>query len=112
MGREIVVTEHPGLHLIWYHDRIFVKPIPVYMLSRAFWEYIAEADQGVSRACLGFMRTYCYLIRYDVDFRTVIALHLIPQVEGTPLDFESFVEFILQLLVRVGFRATSHQPGE
>jgi hypothetical protein len=96
MGRQIIVTEHPGLHLIWYHDRIFVKPIPVYLLSRAFWEYIAEADQEILKASLGFMRTYCYLIRYGVDFRKAIELELIPRVEGAPLDFESFVEFILQ----------------
>lgn len=96
MGREIVVTEHPGLHLIWYHDRIFVKPIPVYMLSAAFWNYIAEVDQNVLRASLGFMRTYCHLIRYGVDFSTAIALELLPKVETAPFDFEGFIEFISQ----------------
>jgi hypothetical protein len=96
MGREIIVMEHPGLHLIWYHNRIFVKPIPLYMLSRAFWEYIAEADQDILRAALGFMRTYCYLVRYDIDFRKALELHLIPEVRGSPVDFEGFVEFILQ----------------
>ena len=96
MGREIIVTEHPGLHLIWYHDRIFVKPIPLYMLSRAFWEYIAEADPDVLKASLGFMRTYCYLIRYDVDFQMAIESRLIPKVGNDALDFESFAEFILQ----------------
>ncbi|OCK72840.1 hypothetical protein K432DRAFT_430872 [Lepidopterella palustris CBS 459.81] len=96
MGRQIVVTEHPGLHLIWYHDRIFVKPIPVYMLSGAFWNYIAEADQNILRASLGFMRTYCYLIRYGVDFSTAIALELIPKVEAASFDFEDFIKFIFQ----------------
>jgi len=96
MGRQIIVTEHPGLHLIWYHDRIFVKPIPVYMLSGAFWKYIAEVDKSILRASLGFMRTYCHLIRYCIDFNTAIALELIPRVDGAPFDFEGFVKFIVQ----------------
>lgn len=32
-GREIIITEDPRLHLIWYHDRIFIKPLPKYILS-------------------------------------------------------------------------------
>jgi hypothetical protein len=66
------------------------------MLSGAFWNYIAEADQDILKASLGFMRTYCYLIRYGVDFSTAIALELIPTVEGAPFDFETFTKFIIQ----------------
>ncbi|RYO22015.1 hypothetical protein AA0113_g12779 [Alternaria arborescens] len=35
-GREIIVTEDPRLHLVWIHDRIFIKPIPRYLLSHTF----------------------------------------------------------------------------
>ena len=37
-GREIIVTEQPRLHLLWFHDRIFVKPLPKHLLSHEFWE--------------------------------------------------------------------------
>ncbi|KAF1829962.1 hypothetical protein BDW02DRAFT_592243 [Decorospora gaudefroyi] len=37
-GREIIVTEDPRLHLVWIHDRIFIKPIPRCLLSHTFWE--------------------------------------------------------------------------
>ena len=50
----MIVTEHPGLHLVWYYDTIFLKPIPPYLLSRAFWEYIQEADKEVWKAA-GFV---------------------------------------------------------
>jgi hypothetical protein len=49
------------------------------------------------RAAAGFMRTYSYLIRYEVDFRKAIEpeLRLIPPDDGkSPITFESFVEFI------------------
>jgi hypothetical protein len=27
-GRSIIVTEDPRLHLVWYYDRIYLKPLP------------------------------------------------------------------------------------
>lgn len=35
-GREVIVTEEPRLHLVWIHNRIFIKPLPRYLLSYAF----------------------------------------------------------------------------
>ncbi|KAI8632704.1 hypothetical protein F5Y19DRAFT_327422 [Xylariaceae sp. FL1651] len=98
-SRRVIVSEHPGLHAIWYYDRIFLKPIPPYLLSQAFWEYAEEADAEVWKAAAGFMRTYCYLIRYEVDFRKATSpeLHLIPQIDGRKsITFEEFIEFISQ----------------
>jgi hypothetical protein len=37
-GREIIVTKEARLHLVWTHDRIFIKPIPRCLLLYAFWE--------------------------------------------------------------------------
>src|SRR5882757_2916672 len=31
LGREIVVTEDPRLHLVWINNRIFIKPLPTYL---------------------------------------------------------------------------------
>ena len=95
----MTVTERPGLHLIWYYDRMFMKPIPPYLLCGAFWEYIKEADHEVWKAAAGFMRTYYYLIQYEIDFRKAISpeLQLIPQLDGQdPITYETFVEFVEQ----------------
>jgi hypothetical protein len=69
-GREIIITEDPRLHLVWFHDRIYLKPLPMYLLSYRFWEEFLIYDStrlGVRRndirkAALGYLRTYCYLI--------------------------------------------------
>lgn len=93
------VTEYPGLHLVWYYDRIFIKPIPPYLLWGAFWEYIEKADKEVWKAAAGFMRTYYYLIQYEVDFRRAISpeLKLISREDGQdPIAYEEFIEFIDQ----------------
>jgi hypothetical protein len=98
-GRTVNVTEYPGLHLVWYYDKIFIKPIPPYLLCGAFWEYLEEADKAVWKAAAGFMRTYYYLIQYEIDFRkaTSSELQLIPQLDcQAPITFEEFAEFIAQ----------------
>jgi hypothetical protein len=37
--RKILVTEDPALHLVWWNDTIFVKPIPLCLGNWAFWEH-------------------------------------------------------------------------
>lgn len=82
-GREIVVTEDPRLHLVWIYDRVFIKPLPRYLLSHVFWsEYMSneksllwgstpeeqEVCSKTQMAALGFLRTYYYLVQHESDF--------------------------------------------
>ena len=65
--REVIVTEDPKLHLVWIHDRLFIKPLPEYLLSYNFCKqyvlgnYIApnanNRSQRIKKAALGFLRT-------------------------------------------------------
>jgi hypothetical protein len=87
--REIIVTEEPRLHLVWLHDRIFLKPLPRYILSYAFWEIfltqksslLGNKRSAIYKAALGYLRTYRYLIQHESDFRIAQQdnLHLVPQ---------------------------------
>ena len=80
-GREIVITEEPRLHLVWIENRIFIKPLPRYLLSHKFWNDILDTKpsslgqrgENLKRAALGFLRTYSYLIQHESDFK--IAKH-------------------------------------
>ena len=97
-GRKILVAENPQLHLVWYYDRIFIKPIPLYLLSAAFWEYLVAMDnQKIHRACAGFLRTYAFLIRYETDFLQAQSsdVRLIPpKLDGSAFTYEEFATFI------------------
>ncbi|KAF2663511.1 hypothetical protein BT63DRAFT_418977 [Microthyrium microscopicum] len=96
-GREIIVAENPYLHLVWYYDRVFVKPIPPYLLSSAFWEYMRQTDKDLWQSAAGFMRTYAHLIKYEVDFRKAQSkkLGLIPADDGKDtITYERFSRFI------------------
>ena len=104
-GRKIIVIENPQLHLVWYYDRIYIKPIPRYLLSHAFWEFLTTQPVELRRAITGFVRTYSYLIRYKCDFRLATSdehqLVLIPKDDGSitadgsdHITFERFARFI------------------
>ncbi|KFY61925.1 hypothetical protein V496_04797 [Pseudogymnoascus sp. VKM F-4515 (FW-2607)] len=96
-GRSVTVTENAYLHLVWHYDQIFIKPLPAYLLSSAFWEYIEKTDDEVWRAAIGLLRTYSYLIKYEIDFRKAQSteLGLIPTDDGeNPITYERFAQFI------------------
>jgi hypothetical protein len=74
--RTIVLTEDPKLHLVWIYDRIFIKPLPRYLGSYTFWKDFLCIETGsggrggrIRRAALGFLRTYCYLVKHESDLR-------------------------------------------
>ena len=102
-GREIIITEDPRLHLVWIHDRIFIKPIPVYLMSRAFWDIFILNENStlgirrgaIRKAALGYLRTYVYLIRRQSDFFIAQqeSLRLIPQ----QISWTQFCHFISEV---------------
>ncbi|KAK3955659.1 hypothetical protein QBC32DRAFT_22167 [Pseudoneurospora amorphoporcata] len=93
--REVKIDEHPCLHLVWYYERIYVKPVPAYFYCAAFWRYIANVHVDVYRACLGFMRSYYFLIQYEVDFALACEKKLIPKnSNGQFPTYEEWCDFI------------------
>ncbi|KAL2136150.1 hypothetical protein VTI74DRAFT_5203 [Chaetomium olivicolor] len=113
-AREVKVTESPGLHLVWYYEMMFIKPIPAYFYSGAFWTYIEnienkkpktprksgkpqEHEKPLLSACLGFMRSYYQLIQYEIDFELACEMRLIPRKgDGQLPTYEEWCEFIEQ----------------
>ena len=114
--RQIIITENPRLHLLWIDDHIFIKPLPMYLLSYDFWEkYLLpdsssiaglnqksapavypernEQKKDLAKAALGFLRTYLLLIQYHSDFDIALSYRLMP----TNTTFESFCLFSSRL---------------
>lgn len=102
-GREIVITEDPRLHLVWIHDRIFIKPLPQYLLSHDFWQTfifgcpskLGERGKQMQLAALGFLRTYRHLIRHESDLRIAQRdeLQLVPK----DVDWPKVHKFLSQI---------------
>jgi hypothetical protein len=99
--RNIVVSENPELHLVWYYDRIFIKPLPKYLLSLDFWDIYLKSQppllgpehEIIKRSALGLLRSYRYLVQYESDFCVAQEKHLIPSTA----TWESFSLFLLDL---------------
>ncbi|KAH7308493.1 hypothetical protein B0I35DRAFT_442060 [Stachybotrys elegans] len=99
--RAIIVTEDPKLHLVWIHDRIFIKPLPRYITSYAFWRDYLCTEAGsaglerIRRATLGYLRTYYYLVKHESDLRIAQDpnLCLIPP----DITWEQFCDFTSSL---------------
>lgn len=97
-GRNIVITENPELHLCWVDSRVFIKPLPRYLLSWTFWHHYmdeggnsdSEAKAKLKEAILGYMRSYNFLIRHESDYTIAVKEHLIP----VATTYEDFVIFI------------------
>ena len=38
LGRQIVVTEQTDLHMVWHGSKIYIKPLPEFLLCHSIWE--------------------------------------------------------------------------
>lgn len=139
-NREIVLVEDPRLHLVWYHERIYVKPLPAYLLSYGFWrDYLSSSSSSSSsslaaaggssgtsglgkdddddgarleEAALGLLRSYCYLIRHESDLRIAQQEHL--QLVPPSVGWKEFCAFTaaLRRSIEDGHVAPRYHYGE
>jgi len=85
-SRALTVCEDIELHLVWHKDRIFIKPIPLYLLDPDFWaSHLLDTDQKneekrrLAAYALGFMFSYATLVAYQSDFNIAQETGLLPK---------------------------------
>jgi hypothetical protein len=112
--RTICLTEDVQLHLLWQDDKIYIKPVPPWLLNYEVWlHYLSPAPEQASSntvdpqkkdqafipsaweppehaMALGFLRSYAYLIQHQSDFIVAHQQHLVPPT----LDWISWSRFI------------------
>ncbi|KAK0707008.1 hypothetical protein B0T26DRAFT_744075 [Lasiosphaeria miniovina] len=67
-GRSIIPTEDPRLHLTWHWDRIYIKPVPVFLLNYEFWTTYLQpsSSSGFNGSiAVGFLRSYALLLQWS-----------------------------------------------
>lgn len=106
-GRKILITEQPDLHLITYPGRIFIKPLPLWLISYSFYEeYLArprpedgdpakeaQGSGDLAKEAHGFLRTYASLIRHESDLYIAKREKLVPPT----VKWDDWCRFIQQL---------------
>lgn len=89
LNRDIVITERLDLHLVWTSQRIFIKPLPRFLLEPRFWQkFLCCHQASTTNAChckdlrqraLGLLFSYAALISHESDFQIAKETHLIPE---------------------------------
>ena len=104
--RNITIAEDPALHLIWYYDTLYLKPIPQCLFNHAFWEdHLLPSkterpgvpkgfnlgNSHICRTALGYLRSYSFLILHESDYLIAQRADLIPQ----DISYQDFKRYIL-----------------
>jgi len=94
LRREIVIAEELDLHLVWAKSRIFIKPLPDFLLNYDFWEANISCEPQLHRAACGLLYSYCGLIRFGHDLQAAKECHLV----NVNLDYRAWTEFARTVL--------------
>ncbi|KAK0612496.1 hypothetical protein B0T17DRAFT_543820 [Bombardia bombarda] len=115
MSREILITERMDLHLVWSEvkTRIFIKPLPRFLLEPCFWSAKLGCEPGCSCAttgsdcprkvlwkrAFGFLLSYTALVRHESDFWLAKEKRLLPSRDdgGEDISWQDWRAFVAQL---------------
>lgn len=76
--RSIIVTERADLHMVWYNQQIYIKPLPAFLLCHDFFAHHLCALPLYADAC-GLLGSYIKLIRHQSDYRVAVKHGLLPE---------------------------------
>lgn len=79
LGRELVITERTDLHLVTSGSRIFIKPLPLFLLSHHFWEAHLCGNLSLHQSAQGLLFSYAWLVRHESDLRIAKEANILPQ---------------------------------
>lgn len=97
LNRSIVITERPDEHLVWHESRIFLKPLPKYLLNFSFWERHLCTEKALFECASGLILSYVWLVRYNSDLEIALSTGLLP----ASIDWERWTAFVDSFLAHV-----------
>jgi len=77
LDRALTPTTDASLHLVWTSKRIFLKPLPRYLLSDTFYKLFLDLPHPHGLA-LGLLQSYLALVPTELDFDLARDAHLFP----------------------------------
>lgn len=113
LRREFVVTEDPNEHLVWKETRIFLKPMPSFLLDYTIWKRHLCLDDELFRNACGMILSYSWLVNFESDLEIAKDYKLVPK----ELSWEKWVQIINDFLEffdddPTGFVAQRYRYGE
>jgi hypothetical protein len=116
LSRDIVLSEKMELHLLWKAKRIYIKPLPRYLLAVGFWDrYIHNgpsndtqsfAQRAMIAACArGFLLSYCALVAYESDFNLAKDIGLLP----CGIEWKQWKTWVAQVIYNCPYRSVNQR---
>lgn len=78
MGFDILHTQQMDLHLLKFSNKLFVKPLPEWILCSDFWLQYLCADGELHKSACGFLLSYVWLITTPLDLKIAHDQTLLP----------------------------------
>ncbi|KAI1078376.1 hypothetical protein F5B20DRAFT_226861 [Whalleya microplaca] len=94
MNRTIVLTERPDEHLVWHENRIFIKPLPEFLLCHEFWETYLCANPALHASACSMLLSYAWLVAHPSD----LALALENKLLSPTVDWNRWTALIREVL--------------
>ena len=101
MERQILITEQADLHLVWHESRIFLKPLPDYILDYQIWEKTICKSATLHASCCGFLLSYVWLLCYPSDLKVAVDLGLV----SSDLNWNDWTVFVDAFLSNIDYVA-------
>jgi hypothetical protein len=101
MERQILITEQADLHLVWYESRIFLKPLPDYILDYQFWKETICNNAALHASSCGFLLSYIWLLCYPSDLKIASELGLV----SPKINWEDWTIFVDTFLSNIDYEA-------
>lgn len=116
LSREVVVVENMDLHLVWKAKRIFIKPLPKYLLEEEFWkQHLIQCSQDdakvgaqrerVAQCAKGLLLSYCALVSYESDFNLARTLGLLPDA----IQWEEWRTWVAQVIASCPYESVNRR---
>lgn len=77
--RNVILTEAADLHLLWRDDRLYIKPLPEFLLSYAVWTEHLVHDAALHEQAAGFLLSYLWLICHPSDLQMAHRYGIVPE---------------------------------
>lgn len=100
MDRNVIVTEQADLHLTWRGPRIYIKPLPRYLLNVDFWKnnICSDTDSALFESAKGFLLSYVWLVFNESDFQMAIDNSNHPRLLPEGITYEEWSQFVAEFM--------------
>ncbi|KAK3171644.1 hypothetical protein OEA41_003728 [Lepraria neglecta] len=101
LGRDIAITEQVDLHMVRQESRMFLKPMPDFILDDAFWKDHICKDFELYECARGFLLSYIWLVCSKSDLRMAQNKGLL----APNVSWERWKGFTKSLLCTINFES-------